>query len=343
MEHTTKTDVNNFRRAVRQKSKARIAFTGPSGVGKTYSAIKVAQGLGNKIALIATENEAADLYADHFTYDVLEIKPPYEPEKFIAAIKLAEGKGYDVVIIDTLTHEWSGEGGLIDIHGKIVDSGKMSSYSAWRTVMPRHAALINTLHESKCHIIATIRCKAIYVQPNGNDNGNGNNIGIKSEVKRIGIEIQQKEGIEYEFTTVFSLDQNHIASVIKDRSTLFDGKYFIPTEETGKIIKAWLDTGKDNTTDNTTNENETNESKTIPTNFILENNNQTEKHTEEEEKSKKFCDILNSSAKNLTELQRAWERIQLTEDYKNLSNEDKNKVRECKNELKKRFTHTYHA
>ena len=222
-----------FRRAEKRQAKLRLAITGPAGAGKTYGALLVAKGLGGKIAMIDTENNSGDFYANLCEYDVGTITAPYDVRKYLIAIQEAEKAGYDVLIIDSLSHAWSGEGGLLDVQGKIADSSKSgNSFTAWRQVTPWHNKLINTILTSKCHVIATMRSKMDYIQVQ-NDKG-------KTEIKKVGLAPIQREGIEYEFGTVFDLNTSHLATVSKDRTSLFDGKIFQLSEETGQVLKKWL-------------------------------------------------------------------------------------------------------
>jgi len=229
-----------FRKAERCKAKLRLGITGTAGSGKTYGALLVAKGLGGKIALIDTENGSGDLYATEFDYDVGAITAPYTVNKYLDAIHGAEQAGYEIIIIDSLSHAWAGEGGLLDLQGKITDASySKNSYTAWRKVTPEHNKLIEAMLNSPCHIIATMRSKTEYIQTE-NDKG-------KKEIIKVGLAPVQREGMDYEFTTVFDLGQNHVATVSKDRTRLFDGEIFTLSELTGKKLKDWLDTGYDAT------------------------------------------------------------------------------------------------
>lgn len=132
--------VLQFRKAERKKAKLRLGISGPAGSGKTYASLQIAIGLKEKIAMIDTENGSGDLYADICDYDILQITAPFTPDKYIQAIKAAEEAEYGTIIIDSLSHAWAGEGGLLDLHGKIADSGKGNFYTAWRFVTPKHKA-----------------------------------------------------------------------------------------------------------------------------------------------------------------------------------------------------------
>jgi hypothetical protein len=231
----------SFQRAERKKAKARIGLCGPAGSGKTMSALKLAFGLGGKVAIIDTEHGSAELYSDLGEYDVATIKPPYEVQKYLALIKQAEEAGYDVLILDSLSHAWSGEGGLLDMQGKIADSGKGNSYTAWRQVTPWHNRLIDAILASPCHVIATMRSKTEYVLET---NSNG-----KQVPRKVGMAPVQREGMDYEFTLVFEVSQaNHSAATSKDRTDLFNGFCEVLSEEHGKKIADWLEGGAEDKT-----------------------------------------------------------------------------------------------
>ena len=196
-----------FRKAERRKAKLRLGLVGSAGSGKTYSALLVAGGIGGKIALIDTENGSGDLYAGMKgipEYDVCTLAAPYTVQKYLEAIRDAEGSGYDVIIIDSLSHAWAGDGGLLDQQGKIADSGRGNSYTAWRQITPMHNKLVEAMLTSPCHIIATMRAKTEYVLET-NDKG-------KQTPKKVGMAPVQREGMDYEFTVVFDLDANHNAT-----------------------------------------------------------------------------------------------------------------------------------
>lgn len=220
-----------FRKAERKQSRLRIAIAGPAGSGKTYSALLIAFGIGGRIAMIDTERGSGSLYAHLGSYDVAEIGPPFTPEKYIEAIKEAERSNYDVLIIDSLSHAWAGEGGLLDQHGHIADRTN-NSWAAWRKITPKHNQLVEAMLQSNCHIIATMRSKMEYAQVT--ENG-------KTVVRKLGMNPIQRDGMEYEFTVFFDLDQEHIATATKDRTGLFDGQFFKPTEEIGRRLVEWLD------------------------------------------------------------------------------------------------------
>ena len=224
-----------IRKAVRKKAKLRLGIAAPSGAGKTYSSLLLAFGLGQKIGLIDTEQGSGDLYADLGDYDIIQIEAPYTIDKYLQAIKAFEQANYDVIIIDSLSHAWAGDGGLLDKQGKIADSGKGNGYTAWRSITPEHNALVNAMLASSCHIIATMRSKQEYVLQ-VNDNG-------KQAPKKVGMAPIQRDGMEYEFTVMFDIDINHNATATKDRTRLFDGNIFKITSQTGEQLLEWLNDG----------------------------------------------------------------------------------------------------
>lgn len=224
-----------IRKAVRRKAKLRLGMVAPSGAGKTYSALQLAFGLGGKIGMIDTEHGSGDLYANLGDYDIINIEAPYTVQKYRDAITAFEKAGYDVIIIDSLSHAWAGDGGLLDKQGKIADSGKGNSYTAWRTITPEHNGLIDAMLRSPCHVIATMRAKTEYVIEK-NDRG-------KDTPRKIGMAPVQREGMDYEFSVVFDIDSQHVAHASKDRTSLFDGQYFTISDDTGKALLDWLESG----------------------------------------------------------------------------------------------------
>jgi hypothetical protein len=145
-----------LRKAQRKLAKIKMGIQGPSGSGKTYSSLLIAFGLCNnwsKIAIIDTENHSADLYSQLGCYNVLSLEKPFTPENYIDAIDLCIQQGMEVIIIDSVSHEWEGQGGILEIHGNMMGN----SFTNWNRVTPRHNAFVQKLIQSPVHIIATIR------------------------------------------------------------------------------------------------------------------------------------------------------------------------------------------
>ncbi|MGE5650918.1 MAG: ATP-binding protein [Bacillota bacterium] len=224
-----------IRKAERKKAKLRLGIAAPSGAGKTYGALLLAFGMGGKVGLIDTEHGSGDLYAHLGDYDIISIEAPYTVQKYLQAIKAFEQAGYSTIIIDSLSHAWAGDGGLLDKQGKIADSGKANGFAAWRTITPEHNALVEAMLRSPCHIIATMRAKQEYVLET-NDKG-------KQTPKKVGLAPVQRDGMEYEFTVMLDIDMNHVASTSKDRTGLFDGRFFKVSQEIGAELLSWLETG----------------------------------------------------------------------------------------------------
>ena len=226
----------NLRKATRQKAKIRLGLSAVSGGGKTYSALLIAYGLcgdWSKVALIDTENGSGDLYADLGPYNVLPLAPDFTPEKYIQAIKACESAGMDVIIIDSITHEWDGKGGCLEIVEKA--GGR---YQDWAKVTPRHQAFIDAIIGSSCHVITTVRRKQDYEMTKTQDG--------KVKVEKAGMKEVTREGFEYELTVNLEMDTRHNATASKDRTGLFiDRPAFVPTVDTGKLIRQWCEQGID--------------------------------------------------------------------------------------------------
>lgn len=225
-----------LRKATRSKAKIRLGLSAVSGGGKTYSAILIAKGLAkgdlSKVAIIDTENGSADLYAHLGDYNVLTLKPPYTPERYVESIKTCEDAGMEVIIIDSITHEWNGKGGILEIHSSMTGN----SFTNWSTLTPRHQKFIDAILTSSSHVITTVRRKQDY---DLSKDSNG-----KTKVEKAGLKEETREGFEYELTANLELDIKHNATALKDRTMLFmDQPHFTPSEETGRILLEWCENG----------------------------------------------------------------------------------------------------
>jgi hypothetical protein len=226
-----------LKKATKKKVKLKIGMSGASGFGKTYSALLLAYGITNdwnKIAVIDTENRSASLYSDLGEFNTIELEPPYSPERYIEAINLCQSAGMDVCIIDSITHEWDGSGGCLEIHDKL--GGR---YQDWAKVTPRHRSFINAILQTNMHIITTVRRKQDY-EMTKNDSG-------RLTVQKAGTKEITREGFEYEITLNFEfINDKHMVKASKDRTGMFVGTpEFIITSETGKYLKEWANTGVD--------------------------------------------------------------------------------------------------
>lgn len=227
--------MNQFKKAERTKIKIKIAMTGPSGSGKTYSALLLAKGMGGKIALIDTENGSSALYSDNFDFDVLSITPPFTTEKYVETIQTATRAGYEILVIDSISHAWAGEGGLLEQKEQMDQRGG-SGFANWGKITKKHEAFKAAILHSEIHLIATMRSKQEYVLSQ-DDKG-------KQRIMKMGMAPVQREGMEYEFTTVFDIAMNHEAEASKDRTGLFADKIFKINEQTGRDFMDWLGTAK---------------------------------------------------------------------------------------------------
>ena len=224
-----------IRKATRRKAKLRLALLGPSGSGKTMGALRLAFGIGGKVGVIDTENGSADLYAEIGDYDVITLEKPYTVGKYREAISAFEDAGYTTIIVDSLSHAWSGAGGLLDKQGQLAARPGANSYAAWREITPEHNALVEALLSSPAHIITTMRVKQEYVLEE-NERG-------KKVPRKVGLQPVQRDGMEYEFTCVMDVDIDHKATTTKDRTTLFADWRDTITEATGRLLKGWLESG----------------------------------------------------------------------------------------------------
>lgn len=225
-----------FQKATKEQAKARIALMGPSGSGKTYTALKLACGLGDKVAVVDTENGTASKYADEFNFSTLNLTE-FSPLTYVDAIHAAEEAGFDVLIIDSLSHAWMGKGGALEMVDREASrSNSNNSFTAWRKVTPLHNALVDALVQCRIHLIVTMRTKTDYVlQPN--DKG-------KMEPKKVGLAPVQRDGLEYEFDIVGDMDLDHNLIVSKTRCRLLDGYVgHKPDEKLAQTIKSWLSDG----------------------------------------------------------------------------------------------------
>lgn len=234
-----------FKKAERKQAKLRLALSGPSGSGKTTGALLIAKGMGGKIAVVDTERKSASLYSDLCDFDVEELEPPYTPERYIKIIHAAEEAGYTTLILDSITHEWNGQGGILEIVDGIAKAKfRGNSYAAWNEGTPRHQKFVDAMLASPLHIIATMRSKSVYVET---EKANG-----KKTIEKQGTAPQQRDGLEYEFTAVLDLSvDGNLALPSKDRTRLFRDPFVI-TEATGTMLLNWLNAGvevKDRTPD----------------------------------------------------------------------------------------------
>lgn len=229
-----------FTKATKRTAKLRLGLVGPAGSGKTYSALAIASGLGSRIAFIDTEHGSASKYSDLFSFDVIEFDS-YKVENFIEGIQSAEAAGYDVLVIDSLSHAWAGKDGILEFVDKrtAASNSKNAYTSGWREATPLHNKLIDTILQAKLHIICCLRSKTEYVMEKNERTG-------KNEPRKIGMQPVQREGMEYEFDVLGDLDLDHNLIIGKTRCPHIDGEvYKKPGKEFADILHAWLSDGSD--------------------------------------------------------------------------------------------------
>lgn len=233
-----------FAKATKKRARLRMAIIGPAGSGKTFSALAVAQHLvpGGKIGMVDTERGSASKYADQFDFDVLELES-FAPARYVDALRVADHCGFDVVIIDSLSHAWTGKDGalaMVDNISKRSRSG--SSFNAWRDVTPEHNNMVDAMLRCPFHLIVTMRTKTEYVLEKDDRTG-------KTRPKKIGLAPVQRDGLEYEFDVVGDIDNDHNYMVTKTRCSALSGgdNDFIekPGEQLAVILREWLSDGVD--------------------------------------------------------------------------------------------------
>ena len=219
--------------AERKRAKIKMSLQGPSGSGKTYSALLIALGLCNdfsRVAIIDTENHSAELYAHLGAFKVLNLTGPFTPEKYIQALDVCQKAEMEVVIIDSVTHEWEN---LLEYHSSL----QGNSFTNWNKVTPRHNAFVQKILQTPFHVISTVRTKQDYVLNEKNGRVAPEKVGLKSV---------QREGLDYEMTLVFDLDMKNNAVASKDRTGLFFGKPEMKlSADVGRSILEWCQSGSD--------------------------------------------------------------------------------------------------
>ena len=226
-----------IRPASKKARKARIAYSGPAGSGKTRGALETATYIaaqeGCKVVLCDTEAGSGDDYADLYVYDVLTLDPPYSPQRYTEALHFCEQAGSGVIIIDSITHEWAGPGGCLEMVDKMPGHNK---WTKWAPVTVAHDAFVHAILTSPAHVICTIRERAKHEQVE-------DAAGHKSIVK-LGMQPIQREGMDYEFQVVVKVDWAHVGHIDKTRCDALDGQNFLkPGAEFAAIYYRWLTEG----------------------------------------------------------------------------------------------------
>lgn len=234
-----------FRPATKLKLKARIALDGPAGSGKSYTALRFAHtlaGPSGRVAVIDTEYRSASKYTGEapdgvpFAFDVCELEH-YAPSTYTNVIREAGKAGYDVLVIDSLSHAWDGTGGALDqVDRKAAASRSGNSFAAWRDVTPMHREMVETILACPAHVIVTMRSKMGY-EMETDERG-------KVKPVKIGLKPIQREGVEYEFDVVGDMDLDHMLLVSKSRCSALDGARAVkPGAAFIQPLLTWLSEG----------------------------------------------------------------------------------------------------
>lgn len=228
--------------AVREQSCIKLYEEGASGTGKTASALKLAYGLakGNwkKIGIIDTEHNRSKKYVNtnHIGLEVgsflhIDMKPPYTPDRFKGAVKALADAGCEVIIIDSLTHLWNGEGGMQDIQQTLG-----GQFKHWKEAKAQWNSVIKDIMYTDTHFIVTGRMKMKHtMQPD--EHG-------KQQVVKLGVESESEKDIDYEFDISLQIDRDHKVTINKDMTGLFEkaGRFQIEVEH-GEMLGKWANEG----------------------------------------------------------------------------------------------------
>lgn len=225
-----------FQRAERSQRKVKLGLQGPSGSGKTLGALALATqivGPNGRIALADTEAGSASLYASQYNFDAMGITPPYLSKKYEEAIAEAADQGYDILVLDSLSHQWAGEGGIL-ARKEALDLRGGSSFNNWAKFTPEQEKFKATIVNAPIHIIGTLRTKSDYILK---ENSKG-----KQEPQKVGLAAIQREGMEYELDINFEIQMDHKAVVSKDRTFLFSTTEMLDLLDgsVGKRISEWM-------------------------------------------------------------------------------------------------------
>jgi hypothetical protein len=227
------------RKAEKKRVKLKMAVQGPSGSGKTWGALALAKNLWPeaKICVVDTENESASLYADKFDFDTIPLGPPFGTDRYVHCIDAVVKAGYDVLILDSITPQWDGEGGILRRKEALERANpNANGYALWSRFTPEHEAFKQIILQSPLHVICTMRSKQEYaLQPD--EKG-------KLKPVKLGLAPIQRDQLDYEFTLVFDVNLSHNATVSKDRTGLFDEQGInLADPKTADAIRGWLDKG----------------------------------------------------------------------------------------------------
>ncbi len=233
--------MTQFQKASRKAQRLKIGIAGPSGAGKTMGALSLAHQLASapdKVAVLDTENGSASLYADRYPFDVIEIHAPYLSKKYLDGIAAAIEAGYEVLVIDSISHQWDGDGGILQRKEQADTVPGSNHWTNWAPFTKEHNQFRSALLTAPIHLICTMRSKMTYAQSEN---------GSKKKIEKLGLQPIQRDGMEYEFTLTFDVQMDHRATASKDRTSLFAEKHTdLCKPTTGKALLAWLSSAEPN-------------------------------------------------------------------------------------------------
>lgn len=229
-----------IRKAARETAHLLISLTGPSGSGKTKSALRMAEGLGKKIEFIDTDSGRSGIYADEHGFNVIELTAPFSPARYIEALRKFEDAGYDVVVIDSASHEWEGNGGVLEFADgqKNRHNKPLQGLLKWKEPKAQHKKFVAELLRTRMHIIVCLRAKPVFEQRKTADG--------RDEIVRVGWKEVAEGSFIYEMTVSAMLSNKSgrqgFPTLTKCPGALahaFPGNAPV-SEESGRTVAAWL-------------------------------------------------------------------------------------------------------
>jgi len=239
-----------FRPAIRENVGLIVGLAGGTGSGKTYTAMRLATGIaGDKpFAVIDTESRRALHYADAFRFEHAELRPPFRPDRYAEAIQAADAAGYPVIVVDSMSHEWSGDGGILDWQEEEyqrLGGREATKLLSWSVPKQSHKKMVSKLLQVRAHLILCFRAEP-HVEMVKED-------GKTKIVPKTGLTGLQgwfpvtEKNLPFELTASFLLtaDAPGIPRPIKlqqQHKALFPLEKPI-TEESGRLIAQWATGG----------------------------------------------------------------------------------------------------